>query len=134
MAVNLAVATANAMLNAITTAIGASGKVRIYSGSPPPAVATAPTGTLLAEIPLSATAFPAASSGSMSLNGVPLTTPSGAAAGGTAGYFRILTSGNVAVVQGLVGTSSAELILNTVNLVSSVNVSITSGTITLPGT
>jgi hypothetical protein len=127
MAAKLSTATANALLNAITTAIGSSGRCKIYAGTVPTNVGDA-AGTLLADVPLSATSFPAASAGSMSLNGTPLTTASG-----TATYFRITTSGGTAVVQGTVGTSSADLILNTVALTATVNVSITSGTITLAG-
>jgi hypothetical protein len=130
MAAKLSTATANALLNAITTAIGSSGRCKIYAGTVPTNVGDA-AGTLLADVPLSATSFPAASAGSMSLNGTPLTVA--ATTSGTATYFRITTSGGTAVVQGTVGTSSADLILNTVALTATVTVSITSGTITLAG-
>jgi hypothetical protein len=71
------------------------------------------------------------SPGRIDLNGVPLTTP--ATATGTATFFRIYqNNGTTVVAQGTVGTASADLILNTVAITNGVNVTITSGTITMP--
>jgi hypothetical protein len=116
----------NAQLDAITTAIGTSGKLRIYDGTRPATGGTATT--LLAELPLSATAAPAASGGVLTLNAI--TTDASADATGTATWFRIVTSANAAVVDGSVGTSGADLNLNSTSLTAGGSVAVTSFTIT----
>ena len=64
MTVRLTDTTRNAGLASITTEISTSGLLRIYDGTQPTAVATAlGAQTLLAELPLSATAAGAPSSG-----------------------------------------------------------------------
>jgi hypothetical protein len=116
----------NAMLDAITTAIGSNGLLRIYDGSRPASGGTATT--LLAELALSATAAGAASSGVLTLNAI--TQDSSANATGTATWFRIVTSGGTFVIDGSVGTSGSDLNLTTTSIVSGQPVSITSFTIT----
>lgn len=122
------------MAEAITTRIGTSGKIIIYGNSPaePATADTALSGqAVLATFTLSATAFGAASNGVITLSGVPLTVA--ASASGTAAFFRIFKSdGTTCIAQGTVGTSGAQLNLNTLTITSSVNVTITSGTITMP--
>lgn len=130
MATKITNAAASAMADAITTAIGSNGRCKIYSGSAPANADTAASGTLLVDAALSATAFGAASSGVITLGGTPITTA--ASATGTAGYFRITTSGGTAILQGDVGTSGTELILNTLAIVNGINVTITTGTVTMP--
>jgi hypothetical protein len=131
MAAKLTSSTASAMANAITTAIGTSGKCKIYSGTEPATADTALSGnTLLADFTLSSTAFGSASNGVITLNGTPMTVA--ASATGTATFFRITTSGGTTIVQGTVGTSGQQLNLNTTSITVSVNVTITSGTITMP--
>lgn len=88
----------NAQLDAITTAIGTSGKLRFYSGTRPATGGTATT--LLAECPLSATAAPAASGGVLTFNAI--TDDSSIDTTGTVSWFRILTSANAAVIDGSV--------------------------------
>lgn len=131
MALQFDVATRNATLDALTAQVGASATLRIYSGTAPADVATAATGTLLYSGDCSATAFaPAAASGVLSP-----TQPvdKAAAATGTAGYWRVYTSGGVAKIQGTVGTSGADMTLNTLSLQSGGNVDITGWTITAAG-
>ena len=94
------------MLDAITSAVGASGTLRIYSGTKPATVADAITGTLLADLTCNATFAAAASNGVLTLNAI--TSDSSADATGTATHFRIYKSdGTMAVLQGDVGTSGA---------------------------
>lgn len=112
-------------LDAIVTAIGTSGKVRIYDGSRP-ATGGAAT-TLLAELPLSATAG-TVTGGVLTFSAI--TADSSADATGTATWFRVLTSANAAVIDGDVGTSGSDLNLNTTSIVTAGSVSITSFTIT----
>lgn len=119
----------NTKLDAITTAVGASGLLRIYSGTPPADANTGLAGnTLLAELTLNATFAPSASSGVLTLNAI--TADSSADATATATFFRLLTSGASVRVQGTVGTSGADLNLNTTSIVTGAQVSCSSFTIT----
>ena len=132
MALQFSTTLRNAMLDAITSAVGASGKLRIYSGTKPADVASAITGTLLAELTCNATFAAAASNGVLTLNAI--TSDSSADATGTATYFRIYKSdGTTAVLQGDVGTSGSDFNLNTTSLVSGATVACSSFTITAPG-
>lgn len=116
----------NNMLDQITSAVGASGKLRIYDGTRPATGGTATT--LLAELTLNATFAPAASGGVLTLNSI--TADASADATGTATWFRLVTSGGTFVVDGNVGTSGSDLNLNTTSIVTGANVSVTSFTIT----
>lgn len=117
----------DAWLTSIVTAIGTSGKIRIYSGTRPASGGTATT--LLAELPLSATAG-TVSGGVLTMNAI--TSDSSADATGTATWFRVLTSANAFVIDGNVGTSGSDLNLNTTSIVSGGPVAISSFTITAP--
>ena len=71
MTVSFSTTTRNAMLDAITTAIGSSGLFRIYDGTPPASANAALSGnTLLAELALSATYAAAAASGVLTANAI----------------------------------------------------------------
>jgi len=121
----------NAMSD-IATQVGASGLLKIWTGSPPANCGTADTGTLLATLTCNAT-FGTASSGVLTLNSI---TNATAAATGTAGYFRFYPSAATstnAVIQGLVGTSGSDLNLNSTAITTGQTVSVTSGTITAFG-
>jgi hypothetical protein len=126
MALGYVAALRNAQLDAITTQVGASGLLRIYSGSRPATGGTETT--VLAELTCNATFAPAASGGVLTLNAI--TADSSANATGTATWFRILTSGAVAKIDGDVGTSGSDLNLNSTSVTSGGTVSITSFTIT----
>lgn len=126
MTVALSTTVRNAAVDAITTAVGASGLIRIYDGSRPASGGTATT--KLAELTCSSTFAPSASSGVLTLNTI--TADSSADATGTATWFRIVTSGGTFVVDGSVGTSGSDLNLNTTSIVSGANVAISSFTFT----
>ena len=129
MAIQLTAAVRNAGLDAITTAVGTSGLIRIYSGSVPATVATAlGAQVLLAECACSATFAAGSSAGVLTLNAI--SNDAAADAAGTASFFRITTSGGTAVVQGTVGTSGADLNLSTTTFSIGLVVSISSFTIT----
>ncbi len=129
MALSYSTTLRNAQLDAVTTAVGASGKLRIYSGTRPANVAASITGTLLAELTLNATFAPAASAGVLTLNAI--TSDTSADATGTATHFRIFQSnGTTAVVDGDVGTSGSDLNLNSTSLTAGGSVAVTSFTIT----
>ena len=132
MALKLSTTLRNAQLDAITTAVGASGLLRIYSGTRPASVSAAITGTLLAELTCSATFAPAASGGVLTVNAV--TQDSSADATGTATHFRQWKSdGTTAVIDGDVGTSGSDLNLNTTSIVAAGPVAVTSYVLTAGG-
>jgi hypothetical protein len=107
----------NAQMDAITTAVGTSGLLRIYAGTRPANVGTAITSqTLLAELTCSSTFAAGASNGVLTANAI--TEDSSANATDTASFARLTTSGGTGVMDLSVGTSSAEVILNTLSIVS----------------
>ena len=116
----------NARLDAITTAVGTGGLIRIYDGTRPATGGTATT--LLAELTVAGAFAAAASAGVLTVNSV--TQDSSANATGTATWFRVTTSGGTAVIDGNVGTSGSDLNLNTTSIVTGGPVAITSFTIT----
>lgn len=119
----------NARLDAIATAIGSSGRLRIYSGSQPTDPDTAIVAqVLLADLALSATAAAGASGGVLTLSTI--TADSSADATGTAAWGSLTTSGGTRVADFTVGTSGADLNLNTTSIVSGAQVSVSSFTIT----
>ncbi|WP_020467881.1 hypothetical protein [Zavarzinella formosa] len=128
-ALKYAVTLKNAKLDAITTAIGTSGLLRIYSGTQPTNPDTALSGnTVLAELALSST-FAAGASGGV-LTASSISSDTSADNTGTATFFSLLTSGGTRKVDGSVGTSGADLNLNTTSIVSGAQVSVSSLTIT----
>lgn len=129
MALSYTTAIRNARLDAITTAVGGSGLFRVYDGTPPASVNDALSGNnLLAELTLNGTFAPAAASGQLTLNAI--TSDSSADATGTASFFRWLTSGAAARVQGTVGAGSGDFSLNTTSIVAGAQVSCSSAVIT----
>lgn len=114
----------NAQLDAITTAVGNAGKLRIYDGTRPATGGTATT--LLAEFTLGSPFSGAASSASLSPT---LPSNTTGAAAGTATWFRIVTSGGTFVIDGSVGTSGADCNLNTTTISVGVTVAVTGFTI-----
>jgi hypothetical protein len=127
--VKFAVALKNLQLDQITSQIGTSGLVRIYSGTQPTNPDTALSGnTLLAELPCSATFAPSASGGVLTANAI--TSDSSADATGTASFASLLTSGGVRKIDFTVGTSGSDLNMNSVAISSGAQVSISSLTVT----
>lgn len=116
----------NAQLDAITTAIGSSGLLRIYDGTRPATGGTATT--LLAELALSTTAAGSAASGVLTFSAI--TSDTSANATGTATWFRIVTSGGTHVIDGNVGTSGSDMNFNSVSFVSGATIAVSSATIT----
>lgn len=130
MAISLAVARKNELLDALTNNCN-NGRLRIYSGSVPANADAALGGaTLLAELTLNATSFGAASSGTITANAI--TADTSADNTGTAAFFRIFESdGTTVVYQGTVSTSGADLNLNSTSITAGVQVQVTSLTLSL---
>lgn len=134
MALQFETTTRNVMLDTITSKVGSSGRLRIYSGSVPASCGTALSGqTTLVDMPLSATMAAAASGGVLTFNAISQTNASNS---GTASFFRIYDSaGTTCYVQGSVTTlgGGGDITLNTTSLTSGGPVVITSLTFTAPG-
>ena len=117
----------------LQTTVGAAGTTAmtlvIYSGSEPATCAAAATGTALVTITLPAT-FLTSASGATTLAG---TWSGTASATGTAGYFRIydMASTPVCHIQGNVGTSGTDLVINNTSIASSQTVSVTAFGVTM---
>lgn len=116
----------NAQLDAITTAVGNAGKLRIYDGTKPAFGGTATT--LLAEFTLGTPFAPAASAGRLSPT-TPSAVTSSAVTTSTATWYRVVTSGGTAVIDGDASASSGDMQLNTTSIGPGVQVSVTSWTI-----
>ena len=122
----------NAQNDAITTAVGNAGLLRIYSGTQPANVAAAITGTLLGELTCGTPFAPASSGGVLTANAV--TQDSSADNTGTASHYRQWKSdGTTAVMDGTVGTASSDLIINTTAITSGGPIQVSSYTITASG-
>lgn len=128
-------ATTEASVDAIAAKCN-SGFLKIYTGAQPGDANQAVTGTLLASLAFSATAFGSSTaSGSTGSRVVTATanTITSATAGntGTAGYFALVKSDNTTVAaMGSVGTSGTDLVLDSTSISSGATVSCSAGTIT----
>lgn len=122
----------NAQQDAITTKLGASALLNIYSGSQPASPDTAiGAQVLLATLTCNATFAPASSGGVLTLNAIANGTgTAGAGAGTTATWYRLTTSGGTAHIDGTVGISGSDLNLNNTNIATGQTVSVTSSTYT----
>jgi hypothetical protein len=120
------------MLDEITALVDAgagAGTLRIYDGTPPADADTALSGnTLLAQLTMSDPSAAAASGDDWTASSI--TADSSADATGTATFFRILDSNAVVVLQGTVGTSGADINLNSTSISATDNVAVSSLVIT----
>ena len=124
---NTAVSAAADAVSALLT----NGYLRVYDGTQPATADTAiTTQVLLAELRFNASAaFGAAVNGVATANA--LTSDSSANATGTATWFRALKSdGTTVVYDGSVGTSAADLVLNSVAIALGAIVAVTAFTYT----
>jgi hypothetical protein len=131
-------AAARAALDAIVAALdaGTAAVINIYSGTAPADADAALSGnTLLAQLTMSGTSYPAATDLNPGARATAnaITSDSSADATGTATFYRQLTqNAGTVVTQGTVGTASADLILNTTAITAGSTVSITAATMTFP--
>jgi hypothetical protein len=133
MALQVSNAVRSAMADAIETAIGASPKLRLRTGSAPASLAAAATGTVVAEMTLPADWMAAAVNGVKSLSG---SWQDGSAdATGTVAHFEIVSSdGATRHLQGTVtGTGlGGDIELQNTSVNSGQAVSITAFNLTVP--
>lgn len=122
----------NARLDQIETTVGVSAKIRIWTGTQPANCGTADSGTQLVEFDLASDWAANASAGAKALTSTPVSAT--ASATGTAGYFRLYDSTpTVCHMQGTVGTSATDMIIDNTSIVSGQTVQIASLSFTEPG-
>ncbi len=115
MALQFSTAVRNARLDAIETAIGVSAVLKIRTGAAPADCATADSGTVLATLSLPSDWMAGASGGSKAKSGT--WQDASADATGTAAHFRLYASdGTTCHMQGTVGTSGADMIVDNTSL------------------
>lgn len=125
MAIQYSAAVRNAQLDAMATQLGANFTTKIFTGSPPANCAAADSGTEL--VAFTSCNFGSAGSGAIALTGTPETAT--AAAGGTAGHFRMY-AGSTCHVQGTVATSGGDMTATSTSITGGQPVNITGYTLT----
>jgi hypothetical protein len=113
--------------------VGTAAQIKIYTGTQPADADDAASGTLLVTITMSDPAFGAAAAGVATADNTPALS---AVAGnpGTAGWFRAADSGDVNRIDGSVGEGSGDLSLDNTDIAAGQTVTVTSWTVTQPGT
>ena len=128
MALQYSVTVRNAKLDAVEDTINVSPILRIRTGSPPANCAAADSGSVLASITLPSDWMAAASGGTKDKAGTWTNTASGT---GTAGHFRIYASdGTTCHIQGTVGTSGTDMIVDSTSFTSGQSFTVTAFTLT----
>ena len=135
MGVSHSIAVRNDLANLVcggttpTFSAGTGQILKLYSGTPPTNASTALSGNAVVST-VTALSWGAASGGVASLTS---STADSSAVGGTATFWRIFKSDASTVIdQGLCGTSSSDLNLNSTTIAAGANVSMTSGSYTAP--
>jgi hypothetical protein len=134
MAIQMSTTLRNNRLDSIETTIGTAAKVSVWTGAAPANCAAANSGTKLAEWTLASDWAAAASSGSKSLSGTPLSTTGLAA--GTAAHFRLHdNAGTTCHMQGTVTASGGggDMTVDNTSVAVGQTVQITSWSWTEPG-
>jgi hypothetical protein len=128
MALQYSTALRDNQMNTIETTVSTTGTLEIRSGAVPANCAAADTGSALAIITLPADWLTASSSGTVTKSGT--WADSSADNTGTAAYFRIKAGGGTVHMQGTVGTSASDMIVDNVSFNSGQAFSITTFSIT----
>lgn len=130
--IKLTSAVRNALGDAYIAAIGNAALLRFYTGTKPAGPGTAITDQVLLGTLTCASPFAPSTSGGV-VTASSITQDSSADATGTATWARLLTSASTAIEDMTVGTSGADINLNTTSIVSGGPISVTSFTRTMPG-
>lgn len=129
MTLQYSVAVRNARLDAVESTIGASAILKIRTGSVPANCAAADAGTVLATVNLPSDWMAAASNGTKSLSGIWQDTSADAT--GTAAHFRIYRNdGTTCDIQGTVGTSGTDMIVDNASFNAGQSFTVTAFTLT----
>lgn len=133
MALQFSTTVRNGMLDAIETGTGVSAVLKIRTGAAPANCGTADSGTVLASITLASDWAAAASGGTKALSGLPVSDTS-ADNTGTAAHFRLYASdGSTCHMQGTVGTSGTDMIVDSTSFTAGQAFNVTGWTWTAPG-
>ncbi len=116
--------------DAFATALGTNAVVEIRTGAAP-GPGNAASGTLLASATIAAWTAGTPAAGQVTGSNPSSVTAVGT---GTAAHFRIKTSGGTAIIEGTVGTASADLILDNVAIVTGGAVDLGAPVLTVPVT
>jgi hypothetical protein len=129
MGLQYSAAVVNAKLDAIESTIGTSAVLKIRTGAAPADLSTADSGTVLATLTLPSDWMAAASAGAKAKSGTWQDTSADAT--GTAAHFRIYASdGTTKHIQGSVGTSATDMIVDSTSFTAGQSFTINSFTIT----
>ncbi len=129
MAIQLSVAARNARLNAIETEAGTTPVLKIKTGAQPATCATADSGTVLATLTLPSDWAGDAAAGAKALAGTWQDTSADNT--GTAAHFRLYKSdGTTCVMQGSVGTSGTDMIVDSASFTAGQSFQVNSFTLT----
>jgi hypothetical protein len=129
MGIQYSAAVVNAKLDAIESTIGTSAVLKIRTGAAPSDLTGADSGTVLSTLSLPSDWMAAASAGSKAKSGTWQDTSADAT--GTAGHFRVYASdGSTKHIQGSVGTSDADMIVDSTSFTAGQSFTINSFTIT----
>lgn len=129
----MSILAAKAALDAVLAKLTTTSTIEIRTGALEATTLTADAGTLLAILTYSTTAFPASTSdGAGNALGTANAITSGIAiATGTAAHFRAKSAAGVVILQGTVGTSLADMIINSTSVTTGDTVGATSHTVKL---
>lgn len=134
MAIRIVSAVRSSMMNVIESALDAgvgAATLEVYTGSQPANADTAASGTLLVTLTLNDPA--GTQSGGVITIDVDPAISATAVATGTAGWARMKDSAGVTVLDGSVGTSSADFIIDSTAITSGQTVAlVATSTLTLP--
>ena len=129
MALQYSEALVNSKLDALESTIGTSAVLKIRTGAAPANLAAADSGTILATLTLPSDWLAAAATGAKAKSGTWQDTS--ADASGTAAHFRIYASdGTTKHIQGSVGVSATDMIVDSVSFTAGQSFTVSSFTIT----
>lgn len=134
MTVRVATDSRNAALAAVNVKANAgsgAATLKVYTGAQPANANTAESGTLLATFTMADPCFETESTGVMDFDANPDISAT-AVATGTPGWARLADSAGNAVLDGTVGTSGTDFIIDTATLVSGQTINFLSGSVTFP--
>lgn len=137
LATRISNAAAKAACNAIVDLIdvGGAGNIKIYGDTQATDPDTSTSGqTLLGTLGLVATAFGAAADANPGgrCTADTISPDTSADDTDTATWFRCTSGGGLAIIDGSVGTGTADMILGSVTITTGVQISITAWTVTVP--
>ncbi len=129
MSIQLSTAVRNARLDQVESTISTAPLLKIRTGAAPANCAAVDSGTVVASLTLPSDWMAAASAGAKALSGTWQDTSADAT--GTAAHFRVYDSaGTTCHIQGTVGTSGTDMIVDSTSFTAGQSFTITTFTLT----